>query len=459
MSVDQRNLLERLGQVEASDVGRVFREYLRGVSREMLTEVMTDEIEMLCGPAFGRDSKGSCYRAGSAPGYAYMESRREAVQRPRVRRRTEEGATEEVLLRSYRAAQDPGEVHRLLIEAMLAAGSTRKVGKVVGRQRGSSRSELSRLWCEVGREKFAELRHRSLAEDEDGKALDWLALMLDGIVLAADLVAIVAVGILVDGRKRVLDFELGASESFATAQALMNRLIRRGFRIAKNRPLLVVLDGSKALRKAVRKHFSHARIQRCLVHKERDLKRYLPRRHWEELHDLFDRLRKAQGAEAAIEVLEELDRFLAPKNLAARNSLHEAGADLIRVHLLDAPSTVHGTLLSTNLIENMINNIRRSSRRVNRWRPETDQPARWLATGLLAAEEGFRRVPNYRDLATLTKHLEDKRDAKNLVDLREKLPDWLVRSELPEEETDENEPASADTEIGAADKVTVGSRG
>jgi len=458
MNVDQSNVLERLGQVEAAEVGKVFREYLRGVSRKMLTKVMTDEIEILCGPAYCPDPEASCYRSGSAPGYAYMESRREAVQRPRARRHKEEGTTEEVELQSYRAAQDPSEARRLLIEAMLAAGSTRKVGKLVHRQRGSSRSQLSRLWCEVGREKFAQLRHRSLAEDEDGKAVDWLALMLDGIVLAADLVAIVAVGILADGRKRVLDFELGASESFSTAQALMDRLIRRGYHIAKNRPLLVVLDGSKALRKAVLKHFPNARIQRCLVHKERDLKRYLPRRHWEELHDLFDRLRKAQGAEAAIEVLEELDRFLATKNLAARNSLHEAGADLIRLHLLDAPATVHGTLLSTNLIENMINNIRRSSQRVSRWRPETDQAARWLATGLLAAEEGFRRIPNYRDLSTLVKHLEDERDAKNLAKLHEELPDWLVEVEAAEE-FDGNEAASADTEIDTADKVTVGSRG
>lgn len=457
MKVTQGNVLERLGQVEAEDVGRVFREYLRGVSREMLIKVMADEVEMLCGPAYSPDPDASCYRSGNAAGYAYMESRREAVQRPRVRQRTQQGTTEEMELQSYRAAQDPSEAHRLLIEAMLAAGSTRKVGKLVNHQRGSSRSQLSRLWREVGRERFAELRHRSVAENEDGKAMDWLALMLDGIVLSADLVAIVAVGILVNGHKRVLDFELGASENAATAEALLERLIGRGFCIVEDRPLLVVLDGSKALRKATTKHFPTARIQRCLVHKERDLKRYLPRRHWEELHDLFDRLRKAQGAEAAIEVLEELDRFLAPKNLAARNSLHEAGADLIRVHLLDAPSTVHGTLLSTNLIENMINNIRRSSRRVNRWRPETDQPARWLAAGLLVAEEGFRRIPNYRDLSTLTIRLVENRDKKNLRALRDKLPDWLVET-VPPEETDTKEPSSADTEIDTADKVTVGSR-
>jgi putative transposase len=186
MTVNQSNLLERLRQVEAEDAGRVFRDYLRGVSREMLAEVMLEEVKALCGPAYRPDPEASCYRSGSAPGYAYMESRREPIQRPRVRRSNEEGATEEVELESYRAAQDPSETHRLLIEAMSAAGSTRQVGKLVNHQPGSSRSQLSRLWQEAGREKLAELRHRSLAKDDEGKPMDWLALMLDGVVLADD---------------------------------------------------------------------------------------------------------------------------------------------------------------------------------------------------------------------------------------------------------------------------------
>jgi len=243
----------------------------------------------------------------------------------------------------------------------------------------------------------------------------------------------------------------------STASALVARLAQRGFTAGENRPLLAVLDGSCALRKATTKHFPDARIQRCLVHKERNLKRYLPRRHWEELHDLFDRLRKAQGAEAALEVLTELDGFLKPKNQAALNSLHEAGLDLIWVHLLDTPSTLHGTLLSTNVIENMINNFRRSSRRVNRWRPETDQAARWLATGLLTAEEGFRRVPHYRDLPTLVIHLVTKRDEENLRTLRERLPDWLL-AEVSQEEDDAYKAASANIGVDTAGRVTVGSR-
>jgi hypothetical protein len=94
----------------------------------MLAKVMADEVSALCGPAYRPDHIATCYRSGSATGYAYMESRREEVNRPRVRQRTDDGASEEVILNSYSAAQDPSEVQRLLLAAMLAAGSTRKVG-------------------------------------------------------------------------------------------------------------------------------------------------------------------------------------------------------------------------------------------------------------------------------------------------------------------------------------------
>lgn len=452
MSNDQGSMLEALGQVEANEAGRVFRQYLRGAVREILTDVMVEEVNSLCGPSYHPDKESPRYRSGSARGYVYVESRRDEVSRPRVRKRNEDGSTEEVTLNSYRAAQDRQEVNWLLVQSLLAAGSTRQTGKVVHDQRGSSKSQVSRLWRKVGREKFSQLRRRSLTEDEDGERRDWLILMLDGVVLADDLVAVVAVGITAGGQKMVLDFELGASEDVQTASALVDRLQRRGFAAGGHRPLLVILDGAKALRKAVLTHYPDARIQRCLVHKERNLKRYLPQRHTEELGELFDRLRKAQGATAALEVLRELDDFLAGKNQAALNSLHEAGLDLIRVYLLDAPSTLHRSLLSTNIVENVILNIRRNTDRVKWWQPQTDQASRWLATGLLWAEEGFQRIAHYRDLPQLVVHLAIRRDERNLNRLRDQLPDWLAKQLPPEDEAPQ-----ATGEVDAAECVEVGS--
>ena len=126
-----------------------------------------------------------------------------------------------------------------------------------------------------------------------------------------------------------------------------------------------------------------------------------------------------------MEVILELDRFLERKNKAAHESLHEVGLDLIQAHLLETPSTLHVSFLSTNMIENTFRNFRHESGRVNRWRTETDQAMRWLATGLLTAEEGFHRLSHYRELSVLADHLEARVDEKNLEVLQNKLPGWL----------------------------------
>jgi len=109
----------------------------------------------------------------------------------------------------------------------------------------------------------------------------------------------------------------------------------------------------------------------------------------------------------------------------AHQSLHEAALNLIRVYLLEAPSTLHTSLLSTNMIENTIRNFRYGNGRVNRWPVQTDQAVRWLATGLLMAEEGFHGLSHYVDLPVLVAHLATRRDKENLEALQKKLPDWL----------------------------------
>ena len=122
--MDKDNVLQALGQVQAEQAGNVFRQFLRGTARAILIEVMAEEVTTLCGAPYYPSKEAKFYRAGSATGYVYMDSRRENVARPRVRQYTDdEGTTKEVTLRSYTAAQDAREVKRLLIEALVAAGS------------------------------------------------------------------------------------------------------------------------------------------------------------------------------------------------------------------------------------------------------------------------------------------------------------------------------------------------
>ncbi len=206
----------------------------------------------------------------------------------------------------------------------------------------------------------------------------------------------------------MLDFEIGASENASVATTLCERLAARGFGPQEGCRLLCVFDGAKALRKGALRVFGDPIFQRCLVHKERNLQRYLSKRHWGELARLMERLRKAQGAQDGREARAELGRFLKGRNAQALESLEEAGEELIALHLLNVPNTLYRNLLSTNIIENSIRNMRRKLGRVTRWREETDQAPRWLALALTELEKGFNRLAGYRDLPELARALRRK---------------------------------------------------
>ena len=200
---------------------------------------------------------------------------------------------------------------------------------------------------------------------------------------------------------------MGSSENFEVCRDLMSRLVSRGF--AASHGLSAVLDGADALKKAVLTFFEGAVIQRCLIHKERNIRGRLSKRHYGELSRLFKRLREVQGEGAAREVLAALEGFLEGKNVSALESLREAGDELLALHCLEVPSTLQVSLLSTNLIENSFRNTRRKLGRVTRFRAETDQASRWLAAALFEAEKGFRRIIGYKDLPRLAESLGRRR--------------------------------------------------
>lgn len=398
-----------LGQEDFGSAREVMLKYFKGAMRQMLVNVMAEELETLCGTKYHPDNKAEFYRAGSANGYAYFWEKREAVTRPRVRKKMPDGKSVEVALESYTAAQGRGELEQELISAIISNGSARKFS-TSKKQRGTSHASISKIFAKHGREIFSELRGRNISSED----FDWFAITIDGVVLAKDMTAVVALGIMSDGRKSVLDFELGASENIEVVSALMSRITKRGFKPSGKKKLFAILDGSAALKTALLKYFPDAVVQRCLVHKERNLRRYISKRLWPTLSELMDRLRKAEGARAGVESLRELDEFLLKTNSAARESLHEAGTDLISLHLLEAPATLNKHLLSTNMIENVILNLRSANKNVRRWRAESDQAARWLAVGLIEAEKGFHRIGHFRELPRLVESLGNGTYEKSL---------------------------------------------
>jgi transposase-like protein len=390
--MNEVSLLQSLGQVSASETGQVFRDFLRGHVREMICEVMAAEVTELCGPKHA-PSQSDHYRAGSSPGRVLYEGEREDLVRPRVRCKSGDGSSEEVELASYRVAKDPEQLQTQIIQAIVAGVSSRCIEQIKPNSPGVKRSNVSRLWQEAGSKFIDELRGKEL------KSTKWCVLMLDGIRLSKDQTAVVALGIDSEGRKHVLDFALGSSESLEVSRELMRRIVKREFTCEHR--LFAVLDGSDALRGAVIEFFPDAVVQRCLVHKERNIKGKLSKRHWGELSRLFIRLRNVQGIESAEEVVGVLKAFLEPINAEAYRSLQEAGDDLLALHRLNVPNTLHRSLLSTNAIENSFLNTRRKLGRVTRFRAETDQASRWLSYALQEAAKGFRRISGHTSLPSL----------------------------------------------------------
>lgn len=376
-------------QGEEREAANLFRELLRRSVRAGLFEAMAEEVEALCGPRYHPDHQSPCHRAGSETGVAYLDGGKEEIRRPRVRHESDG----EVRLATYEAASSPlgmfDEIVAWVAQGLPVRGVERVTGKAV------SKSAASRMWAEKSREQLALLRNRPL----DDAA--WLSVLIDGVWLTGEICVVVAVGIDVTGHKRVLDFEQGTSENTTVVSSLIERLAARGVKGGEGRRLLVQRDGSQAIAAAARRMWPDAIQQECLVHAHSSLRDKLRRRDRADLDNQFKKLREAQGRQAGEEAFDELLDFVSERNAAAALALRNRQDALLAFHRLDVPSTLNITFLSTNLIENVLRNWREATGNVKRWNEKEDMVPRWMATGLLWAEAGFRKIRHFEDLPRL----------------------------------------------------------
>src|SRR5215472_17421161 len=207
--------------------------------------------------------------------------------------------------------------------------------------------------------------------------------------------------------KHVLGVWQGATENTTVVTGLLEDLVDRGLDL--QRRYLVVIDGSKALRAGVERVFGEqAEVQRCQIHKRRNVKEYLP----ESCQKDYDRrMRNAYAmtnygeAKAALEkIFRQLERI----NPTAARSLEEGLEETLTVHRLGIGGVLRRKLATTNPIESCLSTVQRVARNVKRWR-EGNQPLRWTATGLLEAEKRFRRIKGYQEILVLKERLNPSR--------------------------------------------------
>jgi putative transposase len=383
-----------------------------GAGLGVLHELLESEVDEVVGPKGRHDRDRVAVRHGHEAGEVTLGGRRVPVSRPRVR--TADGASE-VELGTYRHFAARDQLTAVVLERMLAGVSTRRyarTGEPVGTDveevsRSTSKSAVSREFVSRTRENLIELMSRPLDD------LRLAVLMLDGIELKGRC-CVVALGIDTDGVKHPLGLWDGSTENATVATTLLTNLVERGLDVEQG--VLVVIDGAKALRKAVRDVLGvHTPVQRCVRHKERNVLGHLPDRDQPLVRR---RLRAAWALEdhdRALDQLRALADELARSHPGAAASLREGMEETLTVTRLGARGRLKRTLASTNPCESMIETVRRVSRNVKRWQ-NGDMCLRWTAAGMLEAERQFRKIIGYTDLAKLAVAVEHDVTAKRAAD-------------------------------------------
>jgi transposase-like protein len=372
-----------------------------GTGLQVMAAMMEADVTLRCGPKGRHDPARSAVRHGHEAGSVGLGGRRVSVRRPRMRATDGSG---ELPVATYELFSNTDVLGRMAMERMLAGLSTRRypVGlEPVGTRTeqtatSTSRSAVSRRFVAATETALAELLGQDLSK------LDLVGLMIDGVHFGEHC-CVVALGIGIDGTKHPLSLVEGSTENATLVTELIVGLRERGLEVS--RPILVVLDGSKALRRAVVDVFDRPVLGRCQLHKIRNVQDKLPQKMRQVV---ASRMRRAYHADSALAAEAELGALAAELDRThpgAAASLREGMTETLTVLRLGLPPTLARTFRSTNAIESMISICRDHASNVKRWR-DGQMALRWCAAGMVEAGTQFRRVNGHLHLPTLRDTLE-----------------------------------------------------
>jgi putative transposase len=397
-----------LGEL-VGEVGEGLLALAVGTGLQVLSAMMEADVTAACGVKGRHDPARTATRHGHEAGSVGLGGRRVPVSRPRMRASDGSG---ELPVATYELFSGTEVLGRMAMQRMLAGLSTRRyplglepVGaRVEQAATATSRSAVSRRFVAATETALAEM----LAKDLSG--LDLVALMIDGVHFGEHC-CVVALGIDIDGVKHPLSLVEGSTENATLVRELLVGLRERGLNLT--RPILVVIDGAKALRRAVLDVFDHPVIARCQLHKIRNVQDRLPKKLRSVVAQRMRAAYRAETALAAQAQLQTLAGELDRTHPGAGASLREGLEETLTVLRLGIPPTLARSLRSTNCVENMIGICRDHSRNVKRWR-NGQMALRWCAAGMVEATAQFRRVNGHLHLRTLRAALERHVAAENV---------------------------------------------
>lgn len=366
--------------------------FAMGLGLELARQFMEEEVTLLCGHRHERVGERSASRHGTQRGTITLAGQKIPIERPRVRSTRGGG---EIPIQVYGVAQRDTAMPDAVLQRMVRGVSSRDYEGVIERAAdgfGIKRSSVSRAFKTASARKIEELRERRLEQR-------FPVIFIDGVGYA-DSLMIVALGVAEDGHKVVLGFREGATENVLACKDLVERGVDSML------PTLFVLDGSKALRRAVADVWgTRATVQRCRAHKKRNVKAHVSDKHWPEVERMLVRAWSEKSYPKALKQLQTLVSYLDRISPDAANSLREGLDETLTITRLGVPAELSSHLHTTNPIESAFSITRRLTGRVKRWRDGT-MKLRWCATGLVEAEKRFRRIKGYRDIPKLIHALD-----------------------------------------------------
>ena len=371
-----------------------FFELCLAAGQQALTAMMEADRTRACGPKWTSDAARTARRAGSAPSTVTLGGRRIVVKR--LRARTVAGS--EVALPSFVSVAGRDPLDQRTMEAVAVGVATRRYQRSLDplppeiAERATSKSAVSRRFVHRSAALLAGWLARPLGE------LEVAAVLIDGIFFDNRCV-LIALGIATNGQKHVLGLHEGSTENTTVAKALLGDLIDRG--LDPERPLLFVIDGGKGVRRAITELWgTRGVVQRCQVHKRRNVRAHLPDRLQLQVSAAMRRAYELRDYAAARAQLERLARQLEREHPGAAASVREGLEETLTLQRLGITGPLYRCLRSTNAIENLNGSLVAFSRNVKRWRDGL-MVVRWVGAALHEAARGFRRAKGYREIPTL----------------------------------------------------------
>jgi len=366
-------------------------ELIRQTGLQLMLLAMTQEVEALTGARYERSPDRQARRWSQEDGFVVVDGQKVPLKRQRLRGK--DGG--EIRLGTYELFQQTRNLDDQVWWKMLRGLTTRNyplVTRSFAQAYGIEKSAISERFIQASREKLKALMERPLGE------LPLCAIIIDGTPFKGRQM-IAAIGVGDDGKKTVLGLREEATENATVVRELLEDLAGRGLDFMS--PKLYVLDGAKALSAAVKRHAGQdALIQRCQVHKRRNVMDQLPDEYQPGIERKLIAAYAMTGEADARRALDQIHRELERINPSAARSLEEGMEETLTVHKLQMPEMLRKSLASTNIIESAFSVAEELCRRVKRWRAG-DHRERWAGSALLLAESKFRRVKGYKEIPKL----------------------------------------------------------